>query len=712
MTAALEPERQIRHASRFVTGFACAGAISCLVDFVLSDGGPWEAWLAAAGLGCASGGLVGSLWFGLLEGPAQARVPRARAIWGVVALGYALWLAMDLGVFVRLGHRNHGLALAGLAASVVVGLGIYGLSWIFGPRPDGSSSAALTGSRTKRWLLRGVLCGLALIAAIVDRSFFPGEHPAAHATLRFAVLSTLGFVVTSFASTRAHSIRDSLGFVATMAAALLPFMIMRGSPAPWAGALFSAPMSGHALTSLRSLSDVDADGFSHVLWGGDCAAWDGEISPGAQDLPGDGIDQDCSGADAVRRAIDPASVPLATKPAPRSVLLITVETLRADHMSLFGYPQKTTPALERRAPALRIYERAYTTGTWTSIAIPTLLRGVFARRLRWEPYFETTKSRMLRARSQPEFLEGERPLHLFMLPESKNPPPLPWWLQRRGMSTAAVVDDRFSELLDPSTGLAAGFDVFVEGDEIEGRDPDDAVVDRAIETLEELSAAQSWFMWVHLFGPHSPSTRHPDSPTFGIGVAAEYDHEIHFVDAQIDRLIDAAIQRDPDVAYILTADHGERLLHSDRMHGFGLTEDEIHVPLVVGGAGLPVGRVGTPVSIVDIVPTIFELTETPAPTYLDGRSLFGEPDEQRLLFSDVWRHRQDGLLLMEMVAAFDGAAKFVFSRTDNAGTLLDPRHPERSPAEVEAAVDSVRYARALHAYLHEGAILSTWSNGQ
>ena len=109
---------------------------------------------------------MGSLWFGLLEGPAQARVPRARAIWGVVALGYALWLAMDLGVFVRLGHRNHGLALAGLAASVVVGLGIYGLSWIFGPRPDGSSSAALTGSRTKRWLLRGVLCGLALIAAI------------------------------------------------------------------------------------------------------------------------------------------------------------------------------------------------------------------------------------------------------------------------------------------------------------------------------------------------------------------------------------------------------------------------------------------------------------------------------------------------------------------------------------------------------------------
>ena len=96
----------------------------------------------------------------------------------------------------------------------------------------------------------------------------------------------------------------------------------------------------------------------------------------------------------------------------------------------------------------------------------------------------------------------------------------------------AVADDRYSELLDPSTGIAVGFDVFVEGDEVQGPDPDDAVVDRAIEALEGVSDDEPWFLWVHIFGPHAPSTRHPSSPTFGVGVVADYDHEIHFADAQ------------------------------------------------------------------------------------------------------------------------------------------------------------------------------------
>lgn len=722
MTAAPEQAREGRDAASFVAIFAGIGAAGCLMDFWWVGGGPWVAWGMALGLGCAGGALVGSLWYGLLEVPARLHLRRPVGIWIVTALVYTLWLSLELGVLARFGSRYHGLAVLGLVASVAAGLGIYMLTWMFGRRYAEARPPWARETPTRGRALRVALCGVAVVATLVDRSFFPQEHPAAHATLRVATLSVLGLAATSFPAVRPRSARHTLGFLGAVVLALLPFTIMGGPSASrvrglfaaptWVVTLRAAPTCAQALTALRRLTDVDADGFSHTLWGGDCAAWDGDVSPGATDIPNDGIDQDCSGVDAEVHIIDPASTFAPEKPSPRSVLLVTVDTLRADHMSLFGYPKQTSPALDRRASRLQIFERAYSTGPWTSIAIPTLLRGVYARRLRWEPYFETNEGRMLRAQPPPKLMEKEQPLKVFMLPEEDSPPPLPWWLQRRGMVTMAVADDRYSELLDPSTGIAVGFDVFVEGDEVQGPDPDDAVVDRAIEALEGVSDDEPWFLWVHLFGPHAPSTRHPSSPTFGVGVVADYDHEIHFADAQIDRLIDAAIRKDSKVAYIVTADHGETLLPNARHHGFKLTDDLIRVPLLLGGAGLPAGRVTTPVSTVDIVPTILELTETPAPAYLDGRSLLGGLEQGRMLYSDVWRHREDGSLHSEKAAALDGSVRYVVSGTENAGRFTDLQPSGRSQAGLEAAVDLQRYVRLLHEYREKGVLVRARSPDQ
>ena len=703
----ISPREQLppdRRAGDFMNAFAATGAATCSLDFLLSGGGPWQAWATTIGLGCAGGLLLGVVWVFMLEAPSLLKLSRVRWCWAMCAVAYSLWLASSLGVFAKLGSRNHGLALAGLAASAAAGVGIFILAWRFGRRSASSPSSSLRAPGRGSWLTAGGLCAVGAAALIADRRLFPGEHPAAHATLRAASLSVFGFAFVCVISGRVQPRREALGFVAACAASSLPFVVMRGAPAAWARTLFDAPMCAQAVASLRGLTDVDGDGFSSALWGGDCAPWNGAVFPGAEDTPDDGVDQDCSGADAVITFIDPASVPVPDAPSPRSVLLVTVETLRADHLSVYGYPRPTTPALEARASKAMVFERAYTAGAWTSIAIPSLLRGVFARRLRWEPYFETTRGRLLSPRDDRSLREGERGLQVFMLPEATNPPPIGWWLARRGMTTAAVVDDRFSELLDPSTGIAEGFEVFVEGDQIKGRDPDDAVVDLALKTLSELPSDRPWLLWVHLFGPHSPSTRHPGTPTFGVGVTAEYDHEIHFVDAQIDRLIDGALARDPGAAYLVTADHGETLLPNDRMHGFSLADEVIHVPLIMGGEGLPAGRVETPVSTVDIVPTILELTNTQAPEYLDGRSLRSDERETRFLFSDTWRYRYDGALLMEMVGTLDDAATLVHSRTDNTWGLFDPEHPDREPEEVAATVDVQRYVSAMEGYLQAGPL--------
>jgi hypothetical protein len=326
---------------------------------------------------------------------------------------------------------------------------------------------------------------------------------------------------------------------------------------------------------------------------------------------------------------------------------------------------------------------------------------VQARRLRWQPYTETVRGRLLGPGET--IAADDRPMQVFVLPEG-GPPPIAWWLQRRGMTTASVVDDRFSELLDPSVGTAIGFDRFVDADEVRGRDPDDRVVDLAIATLRDLPRDRPRFVWVHLFGPHSPNTEHEGTPRFGDDIVAGYDHEIRFIDEQLDRLLEVAVQEVPELVWIVTADHGEALLAGDRMHGFDLSEGVVHVPLVIGGAGVEAGRVDAPVSGVDLVPTILALTETPSLPWLDGIDLLGDLAADRVLLVDTWHRGGAGELLFDHVAATDGRTELVFDITRNAWGLVDLRDPTRTPEQVLATFDPEPWRTRIRAYLEAGPL--------
>jgi arylsulfatase A-like enzyme len=473
--------------------------------------------------------------------------------------------------------------------------------------------------------------------------------------------------------------------------ASIPFVQLHGVDMP--SALFGPTMAAHALDTLRGLTDSDGDGFSALLGGGDCAAFDPDVNPAAIEIADNGIDENCVDGDGTAQLADLAAVPIPTTPSKRSVVLVTIETLR---MGLYGYGRDTTPSIDAASRDARVYERAFTPGAWTSIAIGSLMRGVNARRITWAPYAETDKGRLVPAGEAPMLERDERGVQTFMLPV-RGVPTLADLLRRRGMSTAAVVDDRFSELLDPSVGTDAGFEVFVDADAIIGRDPDDRVVDLALQTLAELPRDRPFFLWVHLFGPHSPNTLHADVPTFGDALADGYDHEIRFVDAQVGRLLDGVKVRDAEVTWIVTADHGEVLLPNDRMHGLDLSPEVIRVPLVVGGTTLPAGREDAVVSTLDIVPTILGVTETPAPMWLDGRDLRQPALADRVVIVDTWHRRFDGALLLDQAAATDGDIAVVFDIARNGWGLADLRDPTTMPdAETSGAQ---RLQSALRSYL-------------
>ncbi len=683
-----------------------AVAVVWSVAEVALRSGTASALLTALGAGAALGLLHGLMWTAMLRGPSRLSQPWPAVVHAAGSIALGLWLTSSLGAWAKLGTRNNGLALAAIGAGVLLASIVYLGCRLFSWRDLDHRARWLGMSARAQRMLATVLVLGAISASWIDRSLFVGLHPVAHSCLRAATLAGLAFAGTVLAPRRARAPRsrswlglDTVALGLALVAAAVPFATLRGAADPALAAIWATPLTDESIGTLRRLTDLDGDGFSGVLGGGDCDPLDPEVSPGATEIPGNGVDDNCTQGDTLATLVDLEATPTPTTASPRSVLLITVETLRADHMGLYGYARDTTPQIDAWSRDARVYDRAFSAGAWTSIAIPTLLRGVNARRLLWQPWAETNKGRLFRAGESVALVADEQGVQTFMLPDG-GAPPLGWWLQRRGMTTAAVVDDRFSELLDASVGTAAGFEVFVDADQIRGRDPDDQVVDLALQTLAGLPEDRRFFLWVHLFGPHSPNTTHAGVPSFGDTLLDGYDHEIRFADEQIGRLLQGATLRDPELVWIVTADHGEVLLADDRMHGFDLSESVIRVPLVVGGTPAPAGREPAVVSTIDLVPTILALTETPAPAYLDGRDLLAGPAaDARLVLVDTWHRRFDGSLLFDQVAVTDGTIEMVLDITKNAWGLVDLTAPSRAPQSIAAQHDTGPMRAAIRAYL-------------
>ncbi|MFO0662024.1 MAG: sulfatase-like hydrolase/transferase [Polyangiaceae bacterium] len=458
---------------------------------------------------------------------------------------------------------------------------------------------------------------------------------------------------------------------------LMPIATMRTAHSDTIYLMIYQPYAGMTLATMRALFDFDRDGYSAFFGGGDCAPFNAEISPGHVEIPLNGIDDNCLRGDAKapldRAALQEKVAAPADHPS-MSVVLITIDTLRPDRMSLYGHDRPTTPSLERIAKTGVRFDRAYTAGGWTSISLSSMLRGVFPRRLTWNTLYETNKYRLLRSNERNDLMPGETVKLAFGMPIEEKLKPLAWWLKRRGMHTAAIIDDGYSQFLDQKY-MREGFDEYKEVEKLLPNKRDDVgTADLAIDTIEKMPQGEPFFLWTHFFGPHGPSVKHEGTRYWGEKEPDGYDHEILFVDNQIRRVLATLTKKmgiDPYVV-IITSDHGEKIrTTSHRDHGSDLEEESIRVPLIITGVGFPAGKTSDAVvSLVDLFPTILAATNTPAPEGLDGIDLApivnGQREmPERTLIAETWRLGPDRMPLIDMLGAYNGQQILMLDRVNN-----------------------------------------------
>ena len=286
-------------------------------------------------------------------------------------------------------------------------------------------------------------------------------------------------------------------------------------------------------------------------------------------------------------------------PRPVDVVLITMDTTRADKLGAFGGDPGTTPALDELARQGVVFEKAYSHVPLTLPSHASLMTGLTPART------------------------GVHDNISFVLDAA--PPTLAEMFARRGYRTAAFVS---SLILEYRFGLNRGFqqydDQMSEGREGEVDLPQrrgDHTVDRALTWLQS-EPSKPVFLWVHLYDPHDPYE--PPEPFASRFKGKRYDGEVAFMDAQIGRLLAAIAGRGRPAVVAAVADHGESLgEHQEPTHGFFIYEATQHVPLILSLPGhLPSNtRVDPVVRMVDVMPTLLEITGLPTPGDIDGRSL-------------------------------------------------------------------------------------------
>jgi arylsulfatase len=327
------------------------------------------------------------------------------------------------------------------------------------------------------------------------------------------------------------------------------------------------------------------------------------------------------------------------------IILVTIDTLRADHLGSYGYPFETSPFLDSLAERSVVFERAYAAMSMTLPSHASMFTSLY-------PIQHRVLKNSLKL--------GD-----------------PHWTLAEILSDAGFATGGFASMRAhfAQGGLAQGFATFDEPPPAGKDEPPyrsaTETVGRAIQWTEQFSVDDRFFLWVHLYDPHQPlfppeahresvaadgesaqrerirflreqqhisrGVGHDGQPVFRKGdtgmleLHSAYDGEIHYVDSEISRLF-AALERTglgASALWVFTSDHGEGLgNHAYKFHGRNIYEEQVRVPLIFHAADSEWSprRIDAPVEHVDIGPTLCELAglegalRTREPR-LQGRSL-------------------------------------------------------------------------------------------
>jgi arylsulfatase A-like enzyme len=279
---------------------------------------------------------------------------------------------------------------------------------------------------------------------------------------------------------------------------------------------------------------------------------------------------------------------------PTGLVIITLDTTRADRLPAYGFGGITTPAIDRLASQGAIFDDTMSVAPLTLPAHTSLFTGLYP------PNHGVRENAGRALEPSHETLAGV--------------------LRDRGFHTAAFVG---SVVLAGDRGLSRGFDVYDDGRngrQVPKRRAGSEVVDRANAWIDGLDG-KPFFLWVHLYDVHAPQSLPVDLRR---AYGDRYEGGIAYVDRQIGRLLEALTRRHlvSNTVVIVAGDHGEALgEHGEQAHGIFLYQSTLHVPLIVCAPGMAPRRVAGTTSLVDVFPTVLQLLGVGVRTPLDGVSL-------------------------------------------------------------------------------------------
>lgn len=317
-----------------------------------------------------------------------------------------------------------------------------------------------------------------------------------------------------------------------------------------------------------------------------------------------------------------------TSSTPKNVILISIDTCRADHLGCYGYKRPTTPNIDALAKEGIVFENVFTPVPMTLPAHCSMLTGTIP------PYHGVHDNF--------DFQLGKSNITLAEI------------LKQKGLTTDGIIA---ASILDSQFGIAKGFDTYNDrfdsslklSDRISERKTDE-VTRHALNWLDE-HKAKPFFLFLHYYDPHSPYK--PPQPFAAKFSDHLYAGEIAYVDDCIGKVIQKlkSLALYDSTLLIVTSDHGEMLNeHGEDQHGYFIYQSAIKVPLVLKLPGRHKSkRIAEPAGLIDIVPTVCALLKTDVPPQAQGRNLcdFSSLNKERYFYCESFyptKYKANGLL--------------------------------------------------------------------
>lgn len=319
---------------------------------------------------------------------------------------------------------------------------------------------------------------------------------------------------------------------------------------------------------------------------------------------------------------------------PADIVFVLIDTLRADHLSCYGYGERTSPFLDEIASKGILFERAYSASSWTAPGTASIHTSMYPFQHGVVKGFAATKKSK----------EVNPMITLNRIPEEAAT--LAEVLSASGYRTFAVADNLN---ICREEGFDQGFDKFKSYNDKTA----EVINDKLIEWKDEIKGGSPYFLYVHYNDPHTPYHRrlgwYSERENKTRTRISDYDSEINYVDAKLREMFEL-FEWDRNTIIVITSDHGEEFYeHGASGHGNNLHVQTIHVPLLMY---LPEGfepnlRIAEPVSTIDILPTLRDLAGLPVDSTDEGITLVplmrgdGDASHERYLLSHLLRTRDE-----------------------------------------------------------------------